>query len=414
MSAESKTRVAPGARRGVMAVLTTAVIAAVWLAQRAHRRPDPVDAYQAALDACLAGDMVTMEARLADLRQQPGAFPRVQLLEGMRDLRTGRFADAAHKLEAASADPELRAAASGLLGETLYRQGRLLEAERALRAALTADPLQTNVRRWLAAAYYDLGANDLALEQLGLIAEQDAKDPRPFRLRGLIYKDFEQFQEAIDQYREALERKPEESVRQEVVRELAACQIKLRRYDEALQSLADAPQTADTLALRAQCEYALDRREQARAAVAAALQLVPRHFQGLVLNGQMALDAGDLSGAVDHFEAAIDVLPAEYEVRYQLAGVYRRLGRTADADAQLAEMERLQALRKEFTDLHYQAFRDTQDAGLRYRLGVLARELHKPELAATWFEAALALDPMHAQAAAALSELRPSSAPGPG
>jgi tetratricopeptide (TPR) repeat protein len=412
MSAESGIRGAATVRKWVLAVLVAAVAAAIWLAQAAHHRADPEDTYQAALDDFFAGSIPQLEARTAELRAQEGPSLRVQLLEGMRDLRIGRWADAARNLKAASADREMRPVALGLLGEAHYRQGRLLQAERVLQAALSLDPRQTTARRWLAAAYYDLGANDLALEQLSLISEQDAADPRPFRLRALIYKDFERFQEAIDQYGEALNRHPEQSVRRQIVPELAACQIKLRRYEDALQSLADAPETAETLALRATCDYALDRQEPARQAIAAALALDGRHFESLSLSGRMALDAGDLPASARYFEAAINVRPAEYEVRYQLAGVYRRLGRAAEADAQIDEMERLQKLRKEFTELHYQAFRDTQDAELRYRLGELARQLDKPDLAATWFEAALALDPAHPKAAGALEELKSAGAGG--
>lgn len=393
-------------RRWVIAVITIGVAAAVWLAQAAHRRPNPPDPYLSALDAYVTGDLAGLETQIAELRALQGPPPRIQLLEGMRELRTGRWADAVLELQAASADPDVRPTAMALLGEAYYRLGKLPDAVSALQTALSLDSRQTIARRWLAAAYYDLGANDLALEQLERISEQDTEDPRPFRLRGLIYKDFEQYQAAIDAYRAAMERSPDDVLRQEILHELAACHLALLRYEDVWELLKDAPDTADTLALRAKCDHALGRVEPAQKGTARALALDPHHFDALMLSGQLALEAGNAASGAARFQEAIRLHPGEFEARYQLAGAYRRLGRDADAELQIAEMNRLQALRKEFTNLHYQAFRETQDADLRYRLGVMARELHKPQLAAAWFGAALALNPNHREAGVALSELQ--------
>jgi tetratricopeptide (TPR) repeat protein len=391
-------------------VLVASTVVAVWLAQAAHRRPDPAGTYQAALDAYLAGDMPQLEAHLAELRSRQWQPLRVQLLEGMSDLATGRWDAAARNLESATADAELRPSALGLLGEAYYQQGRLADAAHVLQTALSLDPQLAIARRWLAAAYYDLGANDLALEQLDRVLQQDTADPRPYRLRGLIQKDFEQYQEAIESYLAALRLQPGDADRREIAEELADCQIRLLRHDDALRTLSEAPETANTLALRAQCHYALNNVGIAKQELTRVLALDPRHLEGLDLSGRIALDAGDVAAAADQFEKAAEFHPAEFEVRYRLAGVYRSLGREADAELQMAEVQRLQALRREFTDLHHQAFRDTRDAGLRYRLGVVATELGKWELAAEWFEAALALNPDYRDAASALSDLQKSRA----
>ena len=51
------------------------------------------------------------------------------------------------------------------------------------------------------------------------------------------------------------------------------------------------------------------------------------------------------------------------------------------------------------------AFADTSDAELRCRLGQVALELDRPELARGWFQASLAIDPQHQDAQRSLRQL---------
>jgi tetratricopeptide (TPR) repeat protein len=45
---------------------------------------------------------------------------------------------------------------------------------------------------------------------------------------------------------------------------------------------------------------------------------------------------------------------------------------------------------------------NTDNADLRYQLGLLARQLGREDLAVSWFTAALAIDPTHTDAQSAL------------
>jgi hypothetical protein len=62
--------------------------------------------------------------------------------------------------------------------------------------------------------------------------------------------------------------------------------------------------------------------------------------------------------------------------------------------------------------LNEQAERAPHDADVRCRLGRLCVDLGKPELAASWYRAALACDPKHAEARLGLNALRPTSRAG--
>ena len=56
--------------------------------------------------------------------------------------------------------------------------------------------------------------------------------------------------------------------------------------------------------------------------------------------------------------------------------------------------------------LNDEADRRPEDPDVRYRIGTLCERLGKRDLAATWYSAALACDPNHAGAHAALQALK--------
>src|SRR6185295_5876458 len=101
-----------------------------------------------------------------------------------------------------------------------------------------------DARRWLASAEYDLGRTDRADAELKIISDKAPHDPGPDRLRGLISKDYAEYAEAIDHYRESLRRNPQQRGRANVLAELAASLVKLGRFDEALETLRECDRTA--------------------------------------------------------------------------------------------------------------------------------------------------------------------------
>lgn len=61
--------------------------------------------------------------------------------------------------------------------------------------------------------------------------------------------------------------------------------------------------------------------------------------------------------------------------------------------------------------MHQQAMQDSSNVELRYELGQVALQLGKTKLADHWLRMALVLDPAHGKAAAALRQLRRTTAP---
>ena len=85
----------------------------------------------------------------------------------------------------------------------------------------------------------------------------------------------------------------------------------------------------------------------------------------------------------------------------------RQLGRDEEARRDLTRADELNKGLAEMSALNRQAEREPHDADVRYRLGRLCVELGKPELAASWYRAALACDPRHAAARLGLKALQP-------
>jgi thioredoxin-like negative regulator of GroEL len=68
-------------------------------------------------------------------------------------------------------------------------------------------------------------------------------------------------------------------------------------------------------------------------------------------------------------------------------------------------VEELRKLRLEFSELHERATANPSDVSIRFRLGQVAQQLDRPELAQGWFRAVLAMDPQHEDARRGLAQL---------
>jgi tetratricopeptide (TPR) repeat protein len=236
------------------------------------------------------------------------------------------------------------------------------------------------------AVYYDLGAHDDAryhAEKWSALAPRDA---RPHRFIGLLYKDLGAYREAIAPYRAALERELANTVRQEVIIELAECHIKLTEFAAARDVLASS-QPAATLVARvqtakAECARALGEPEGAKELLGSALAADPKHTGALRLRAQLAMDADDLTGAMDDLERAAALAPAEFETYHLLGRVYGRLGQTAKAVAAQERVKEIQGQFDELTRLTREAAARPKDARLHEKMAVIYAQLRMPDMEA--------------------------------
>jgi len=77
-------------------------------------------------------------------------------------------------------------------------------------------------------------------------------------------------------------------------------------------------------------------KDQAVALLQTLIVAHPDHAQAQYQLGKELLNSGNVNEAVQHLEAAARLDPQDDYIHYQLQAAYRKAGRTADADKELA------------------------------------------------------------------------------
>jgi tetratricopeptide (TPR) repeat protein len=395
----------------VAAVTAVALVVAVagglyWYDQRAPHQ------FALARQALATGQFDEVERRLAQLDGDTGYEPHRHFLRGALLLEQRQHLRALEEFGYAVDHPELRVDTLTLAGQAAYRAGQWQNAVGLLQQALELAPDSLPALRWLASSYYDLGLNDAAVATLLRIAELDPQDPRPHRLLGLMYKDFENYAAAVDFYRESLRRSQQQPDHNQILIELADCQINLQQHDPALETLSGCVPHPERWVREAECHYGQGRADVANALLQQALNEDPAHLAGLLLAGTIALERGDIDSAVEAFSRAVVAWPRDYTANFKLSQALRRAGRNEQADRVAQTADEIKRTREEFSGLHETAGEQPNNADVRCRLGILANQLGRPDLARVWFRAALAIDPAHAETLRQLAgEPPPATAP---
>jgi len=364
------------------------------------RQPDVW--YRRGLDALIRGDVKSIQESARRLQRRARGSARADLLQGAAALRTGDPAGALAFLKRAGADPETEWQARFLAGEALYRLQEYEAAVATLQAAVDHSPDNVDGHRWLAAACFDLGDIDQAIAHLIRVAELAPDDPRPHRMMGVIYADAEDYKQAVDAYQASLQRSRRHAGLDEVLAELAAVQIKLRRYTDALETLASDHETVDLRILRAEALYGLGQTDDARQ-ILEATSTADSDPRALVLRGLMLLDSGRPKQAATLLRQGVALQPDDFETRFKYVQALAQSGEAERARLEFAEVDRIKRIRLEFAGLLAQAQKFPHDADIRFQLGELSAQLMRPELARKWYRAALALDPGHTRARAAIN-----------
>ena len=406
VNSESQPAAGPASRRwpyAVLAALAGLGLILGWAYWNANR---PARRFERGLRALIKkGERVTALREARELLGVPGFEPQSHLLSGTALADGGWYNQALEELQQVPESSALVVRALTLAAKCHYQLGQFPETVTAARKALERDETALDARRWLVAAYYDLGALAHTVEQLKLISQAAPDDGRPDRLLGLIEKDHEAYQQAIEYYQESLRRNPQPADRNDILTELAQSQIKLSQFEAALKALADCDETSETLALAAECHIALGRPDAARSAVDRALSTNPDDFTALLVNADIRLSEGLFQPVVDALQRALRQQPYNAQAHFKLSQAYARLGEREKSDEQLALMKDSQNLADEFTSLYQRATQEIGNVETRYRLGVVARKLGDLELAKIWYRAALAIEPTHAPSRAALNQV---------
>ena len=387
--------------RGTWPIIGLILVLGVAFAWRQWQYNLPESHYQRAREALQAGDDDVVLQEAENLSQKTGFESHSKLLRGLLLVRKGKLTEALTQLKQANADTTV-VEASANAAKCFYQLGQYLNAIEAAHSALARDPGTIDARRWLAAAYYDLGAVGHAVVELEQISREATDDPRPDRLLGLIAKDSEQYLKAIGHYRESLHRDPKQPDREKIHNELADSLIKQNLFEDALSVLKDCQRSASVLTLEADCQYSLGESAKAHNLLNQAMELDPKYVPARLTKGKLLLDAGEADKALMFFKDAVRLDPFNRVTHLQLSQAFRQLGQSEQADKELQRSNEIKSREREFTDLHETAMLKPLDADVRFRLGELAGQLGKRELSKMWLRAALAINPQHEKAQTAV------------
>lgn len=272
-------------------------------------------------------------------------------------------------------------------GKSCYALGRLVEAVSLFRSVIDQSSDSPEANRWLGIVYYDLGAYDLAIVHLSRLTELEPDDFRPYRLLGLMHRDFERDADSEAFYLKALELTPPKEIRREIVGELALAYIGQRKYREALKLVEAEPADAELLALGSRCLMNLAEKEKAATRLKEAARLEPDHRTVLMLQAEFFQADNRNTEAIGRLRRAVKLDHFDIEARYKLALLLQKLGSADEYKAEIAEWEKQKKMKEQLTELNIKALSEPFNSELRFELADLCEQLGKKELATMWRKA---------------------------
>jgi tetratricopeptide (TPR) repeat protein len=390
-------------RRFVVAALLVAVLlgsVALW------RRGRPEWHLSLAEEALRDGEPSEALQWLAVPEATPATRDRALLLRARLAVERGGLSEAIRALDRVNPDGPSAAEFAFWKGRTLYEARQPLLATGWFRKALERRPGYLDSYRWLAAAAYDLGDRGTAVSALEAVTRHDPKDARAWNTLGMIFKENVEYEQARAAFEKTLTL---DRAQPEVRLELAETLLKLGDVAGSERELA-ACRGRVAEGRRAELlgeGFRLRNDPDAyRATVDAGLAAAPDHPGLLAHKAQIDLADGHPDEALRWLDRAVAADPYRSQTAYQRGVVLRLLGRAEDAQR---DFDRATVLNKgvaEMSALNLKAEQDPHNADVRYRLGRLCTDLGKPELAASWYRAALACDPRHEEARLRLNALK--------
>lgn len=340
-----------------------------------------------AWEAYVNNDFATVREKQAAIAKYPSYKHYVELLDyGVEVKEKQREFDPAHlePLRSLTQYPRMRDQAMTVLGAALLHLDRAGPAEQLLLEVIRNDPKAIEAHRWMTALCFDIRALDHATYHCDQVAELDPQDYRPHRLLGAIGKMLQSFDKAIASYQEALRREPGERVRQEILLEMADCQLRVLKADEALKTIDQATESLLANLLRAKAYLATGRTDEAKELLDRVLEKHPDEWMAHGLRADVAIAQQDSAAAAHHLEQLVAVRPFDDSGWVKLSQAYTRLNDRKKAEQALAKANRLRPIQAEYSELIDEAVTDAFNVEIREKMASLARQLGEEDLAAEW------------------------------
>jgi protein O-GlcNAc transferase len=228
-------------------------------------------------------------------------------------------------------------AALVLAGRAQAALGRFEDAYQGFRKVLSVQPGNTD-----ALYYLSILAGVLAQGEYERLLAQAPESPRAHQLRGDLHAAQQRPAEAEAEYKAALEGAPGS---REVLVALGDLTRRQSRFEEALGYYARAAEIAphdyDVLYGIGVCRSYRQEYAPAIQSFREALRVDPSSAPAHLALGHALLQSGQAAVAVPELEAAAKLEPRMLQALYLLGRAYRLLGRTQDAEAVFARVQKL-------------------------------------------------------------------------
>jgi tetratricopeptide (TPR) repeat protein len=360
---------------------------AIWIRSfRSQHTPEQI--FDSALVSIEAGDFASFGQGVRSLDNNEETQDYADFLLAVRSFKLGNVDSALRGFSRLSASGKLREPLFLYTAIALQRVNRKPEAEAMLVVLVHENPDHAEAHRWLGIIYYDLGAYDRSIIHMREVARLLPDDFRPYRIMGMMYRDFARDKEAIDSYQAAMAKAPPDDIRDEMALELASCLISQKEFDQALELLRPLRSSATAETLKARCYMNAGQHAEAKTSLETAKRLAPDESSVLLLEAEVLISQGDNAAAVAVLRRATETYPHDAECHYQMGLALRDAGNAEQAKIELAEWNRLKELQGQLSEKNFRALSSPHDSQIREELAVLCEQLGKPELAVMWREAA--------------------------
>ncbi|MFM7059541.1 MAG: tetratricopeptide repeat protein [Planctomycetota bacterium] len=375
----------------VAACLAMLVVGVLMLPQLRSPGTDR-ELYQQGLSALERRDYAQVRGIIGALESRRPPTEFADLLQATFQLRSNSHQSALQTLLALNLTGPLRQDILLLSGEAFYRAGQLADARQALSTLLAEAPDCVDAHRWLASTWYDLGANIPAIHHLTEVTRLAPDDYRPHWLMGVMYRDFENFPEAIRHLRAAWDRNPPTEVRDLVGVYLSRSLQADHQYEVALEFLKKCQPGPAVQVETARAEFSLTRVEVAEELLKKTS--IPDEEQAgidyFLLYGEILEARGDLQQAVEKYASGAARFPFDEDLQYRFAIALKAAGDTSGSESAMAEWNRRNELKKRLVELNKTASEQPDNADVRRQLAEICRRMNRPQLAAMWEAAAVA------------------------
>jgi tetratricopeptide (TPR) repeat protein len=291
------------------------------------------------------------------LSQRPSLF-KVQALLGLCEEQGGNSASAVHDLEQSLPhlqDWKLMKLVGSQLVEIYYRKDDLNRAANVVAELQRVHPLDVDIAFMAYRIHTELA--ERARDTLALVAPDSAR-MHQLMAEEFVHKGFAAL--AITQYEKALAKNPAlpglHYELGEAIMQLSTSEDTLKRAEHEFRAaLAENPKNAGALAKLGRIAFSRGNTTVAEQEYRQALALQPDQPDALKGMAEISSRQGQTEQAIDYLLRASQSAPFDENIYYRLASYYRKLGRTNEANQEMAKFKKIRAIKEESSLAHQRA-----------------------------------------------------------